>query len=399
MFSSFQYKNYRLWFSGQLISLIGTWMQSTAQGYLIYTLTKSEAYLGYISIAAGIPIWIFMLYGGVIADRIPRRNLLIITQALMMLLAVVLAVLVFTNTVQPWHILVLAFLLGIANAFDAPTRQSFVRELVGRESMTNAIALNSGMFNLGIIIGPSIAGLTYAAIGPAWCFLINGITFIAVIIALALMKIDQPFEKKETASAMEELKIGINYVMQNREIRSLIFNLSVLSIFGFGVVALIPAWAVEVLHGDVTTNGLLLSARGVGSVIATLIIAWIGTRRGRGKLWSLGFSLLPVFWIAFSFMTHLTPSLIMIGMVGLAFILSNNISNSLVQTIVPDELRGRVMGIYTMVFFGLTPIGSLLAGLSAEKFGLQTTVLVSGVILLLFVLFTAVKMPYLRKLE
>jgi MFS family permease len=399
IFSSFQHPNYRLWFGGQLISLVGTWMQSTAQGYLIYTLTGSTAYLGYISIAAGIPTWIFMLYGGVIADRIPRRKLIMITQAAMMVLALALAALVFTNTIQPWHILVLAFLLGIANAFDAPTRQSFVLELVGREDMTNAIALNGAMFNLGIIIGPSIAGVTYAAVGPAWCFLINGISFIAVIVALSLMKISYVPEKLPARNVMEDLRTGIQYVAQNRAVRSLITNLGLMSIFGFGVVALIPAWAVEVLHGDVRVNGLLLTARGVGSVIATLWIASRGNRRGRGKIWQLGNLLLPVFWIIFSFISNLPLALAAIGVVGMSFILCNNLSNSIVQTAVPDALRGRVMAIYTMVFFGLTPVGSLLAGLAAEKFSLQTTVLASGSIFLVIALFTFIRYPYLRRLD
>jgi len=340
-----------------------------------------------------------MMYGGVIADRIPRRNLIMITQAAMMVLAFVLALLVFSHTIQPWHILVLAFLLGVANAFDAPTRQSFVLELVGREDMTNAIALNGAMFNLGIIIGPSIAGITYAAIGPAWCFLINGISFIAVLIALGLMKITYVPERSPSRHVMEELKTGIQYVAQNREVRSLITNLGLMSIFGFGVVALIPAWAVEVLHGDVRVNGLLLTARGVGSVIATLWIASRGNRHGRGKIWQFGNLLLPVFWIIFSLITDLPFALMAIGVVGLSFILSNNLSNSILQTAVPDALRGRVMAIYTMVFFGLTPVGSLLAGLAAEKFGLKMTVLASGSIFLVIALFTFFRYPYLRKMD
>ena len=206
IFVSFQHPNFRLWFSGQLISLVGTWMQSTAQGYLTPGLTGSSAYLGYIALASGIPTWFFTLYGGVIADRISRRTLLVITQTAMMILAFILSALVFTNTVKPWHILVLAFLLGVATAFDAPARQSFVRELVSREHMVNAIALNSSIFNLGTVAGPAIAGLTYAAIGPAWCFAINGVSFIAVIIALLIMKIDQQIVKPAKRSALVELK-------------------------------------------------------------------------------------------------------------------------------------------------------------------------------------------------
>jgi MFS family permease len=399
IFASFSHPNFRLWFSGQLISLVGTWMQSTAQGYLIYVLTGSSAYLGYIAIASGIPTWFFTLYGGVIADRISRRTLLVITQSAMMVLAFILSALVFTNTVKPWHILVLAFLLGIATAFDAPARQSFVRELVSRDHMTNAIALNSSIFNLGTVVGPAIAGLTYAAIGPAWCFAINGVSFIAVIIALLIMKIDQQIIKIEKTSALAELKEGIAYVKNNKIIRSLILNMAFLSVFGAGVIALIPAWAVEVLKGDVRMNGWLLSSRGAGALIGTLLIAYIGNRKARGKLWAFGNLTMPVLWIIFSLITNVPFSLTVAVFIGLSFVISVNLSNAMIQTEVTDKLRGRVMAIFTLTFFGLTPVGSLLAGVFAEKFGEQITVLSSGVILLVLAIITALRMPYLRKVD
>ena len=188
-FIALKYPNYRLWFGGQLISLVGTWMQATAQGYLVYTLTGSAKWLGLVGFAAGVPSWLFTLYGGVIADRIPRRTLLLITQTVMMILAFILTGLVYWNIVQPWQIVLLAFLLGIANAFDAPARQSFVVELVDRPDLTNAIAINSTMFNLATVVGPAVAGLTYAAFGAAMCFAINGLSFLGVIIALLLMKL------------------------------------------------------------------------------------------------------------------------------------------------------------------------------------------------------------------
>lgn len=399
VFASFQFRNYRLWFAGQLVSLIGTWMQATAQGYLIYTLTNSSAYLGYISIAAGIPAWFLTLYGGVIADRIPRRTLLIITQSFMMFLAFVLAALVFTEIVQPWHILVLAFLLGVANAFDAPARQSFVLELVSREQLTNAIALNSGIFNSGTVVGPAIAGLTYAAIGPAWCFTINGLSFLAVITALVLMRIDKKALVKRSSTAIQELKVGITYVRNNRVIKTLILNLALLSIFGFGVIALVPAWAVEVLNGDVRVNGWLLSSRGAGALIGTLFIAYIGSRRIRGKVWAIGNLTLPVFWIIFSFITEIPTSLLFAFFIGLTLILSINLSNAMVQTEVTDELRGRVMAIFTLIFFGLTPLGSLLAGIAAESFGVQNAVRASGMILLLLAVITALRTQHIRRID
>ena len=202
-FAAFRHRNYRLWFIGQLVSLIGTWMQATAQGYLLFTITGSAAYLGYIGFISGVPSWLLIMYGGLIADRMSRRKLLIITQTSMMILAFVLAGLVFLNLVQPWHILVLAFLLGVANAFDTPARQALVVDLVEKKDMTNAIAFNSTMFNAGLIIGPAAGAAIYALTGPGWCFLINGISFIAVIIALGMMRITFSAPKSREGSAME----------------------------------------------------------------------------------------------------------------------------------------------------------------------------------------------------
>jgi MFS family permease len=398
-FAALQEPNYRLWFFGQMVSLIGTWMQATAQGYLIYSLTGSTASLGIISFISGVPTWLFTLYGGVIADRIARRTLLILTQIAMMLLALIMAALVFTNLIEPWHIGVLAFLLGVTNAFDAPTRLSFIRELVNRENMTNAIALNATMFNIGTIIGPAIGGLTYAAFGPGWCFTINGISFLAVIYNLTRMHIERQSIAPSSKSATLELKEGVRYVWNHRVIRALIFNVGAVSLFGFGLVALLPAWAVAILHGDVTTNGWLLSARGVGSLMGALILASLGTRKIRGKLWAVSLILVPVFWIVFSWITRLSFSLIAIGVVGLFIIMMVNLSNAMVQMQVDDALRGRVMGIYTMIFFGLTPVGSLLAGILAEQIGEQWTVTISGIVLLIVAILTWVKMPYLRELE
>ena len=208
-FSSLQHPNYRLWFTGQVISIVGTWMQATAQGFLVYELTHSAAFLGLVGFASGAPSWLFTLYGGVIADRVSRRKLLIIAQSAMMVLAFLLAFLVFTDLVRPWHVVVLAFLLGVANAFDAPARQAFVVELVGRADMTNAIALNSSVFNIGTVIGPAIAGLVYSWLGPAWCFTINGISYLAVIGALLLMRLAAiPRPPRVRKPVLPELMVG-----------------------------------------------------------------------------------------------------------------------------------------------------------------------------------------------
>jgi MFS family permease len=396
-FAALQHYNYRLWFAGQVVSLVGTWMQSTAQGYLIYQITGSPFYLGLVGFIGGAPSLIFTLFGGVIADRLPRRMLLVITQTSMMILAFILAALTFTHTVQPWHILVLAFLLGVANAFDAPARTSFVLELVSRVNMTNAIALNSTMFNIATVVGPSVAGLTYAAIGPAWCFTLNGLSFIAVIIALLLMRIKLEVQPVRRAAALAELGEGIRYVLKNRMILSLIGSVGIVSIFGIGMMNLLPAWAKDVLHGDVTTNGWLVSARGLGSLISALMLAYWGIRKLRGRLWTVGTFVMPVMLFVFAWIRLLPFSLIALLGVGWGFMMVTNNSQAVVQSLVPDNLRGRVMGVYTLVFFGSMPIGSLLAGTVADRIGEPLTVMLGAVLVLVMAIAAWVFLPDIRR--
>jgi MFS family permease len=394
-----RYRNYRLWFIGQLVSLVGTAMQSTAQGYLIYTLTGSVAYLGYVGFISGLPSLILILYGGVIADRVHRRNLLIITQTAMMVLAFILAGLDFLNIVQPWHILALAFLLGIANAFDAPARQSFVLEMVNREDMTNAIALNGTMYNLGSIVGPAAAGLAYTLIGPAWCFTLNGISFIAVIIALAMMRITfnpPPFQRISVMTAIRE---GLGYVRTERLVATLSVTTFVMNVFGFGLIVLIPAWAVSVLKGNAATNGLLLSSRALGAVIGGLVIASIAGRGKRGRLWSTSSFLLPLAMIGFALTRWQPLSYFFLAGMGFFLISIMNTNNAMVQSRVPDELRGRVMGIYSLMFMGGGPIGSLLVGEVASWISEPTTALLCAGALVLFAVFILVRRPEVRAMD
>ncbi len=415
-FAAFRHRNYRLWFAGQLISLIGTWMQNAAQSYLVFTLTDSEAYLGYVSLAAGVPSILFMLYGGVIADRVPRRTLLIITEAIMMLLAFVLAALVFTNLVQPWHILVLAFLLGTANAFDFPARQSLITELVSREDMTNAIALNGTMFNLGVIVGPSAAGIVYALTGPAWCFTINGISYIAVIAALALMHVSpQPGQGRQPEGMSEELswleraevqfratrmyiKEGFEFVLADRLVTTVVIAVFIINIFGFGLVTLIPAWAVEILKGDVTTNGLLISARGVGAVIGGLLIATMARSSFRGKMWSVNSFVLPVGITAFVLTRNLPLALVFMAVMGFALISIMNNSNAMVQSRVPDALRGRVMALYSLMLMGGGPLGSVAVSQVAEYAGAPTAGLICAAALAVFAVAIWFARPEVREM-
>jgi MFS family permease len=395
-FAALKHYNYRLWFVGQVVSLVGTWMQSTAQGYLIYQITRSPAYLGLVGFFGGAPTLLFTLFGGVIADRLPRRRLLVITQSVMMILAFILAALAFANAVRPWHILILAFLLGIANAFDAPARTSFVMELVDRETMTNAIALNSTMFNIATVVGPSVAGLTYAAIGPAWCFALNGLSFIPVIIALLLMRINMVIQPARRAAALADLDEGIRYVLKNRMILSLIGSVGIVSVFGIGMMNLLPAWAQDVLHGDVTTNGWLISARGFGSLISALMLAYWGSRKMRGRLWTFGAFVMPIMLFVFAWIRWLPLSLFTLLGVGWGFMMVLNNSQAIVQSLVPDALRGRVMGVYTLIFFGSMPIGSLLAGSLAQWVSEPVTVMVGAILLFVFAVAAWVFLPNIR---
>jgi MFS family permease len=396
-FLALKHRNFRLWFSGQIISLIGTWMQTTAQGFLIYELTSSPVMLGLAGFASGIPIWLFSLVSGMISDRFPRKKVIIITQTSMMVLGFTLAILTFTDLVQPWHIIVLAFLLGTANAFDAPARQSFVVDMVPKEDLTNAIALNSSVFNLGTIIGPSIAGIVYALLGPAWCFTINGVTFIPVITALFMMNIPFRAQTIERKSPFSNLLDGANFAFGHKDIRFLLINLAGVAMFSFSLMTLMPAWATTVLGGDVTTNGWLLSARGVGSLISALMIANLGSRVIRGKIWTAGGMVMPFALLIFGVFKNLPVSMFTLIILGWSLMSVVNITNALLQTHVPDNLRGRVMSIYILVFQGSYPIGALLVGWWADIFSPPTTVIICAVIM--FVIFGSINMihPSIRE--
>lgn len=400
-FAALQYRNYRLWFFGQMLSLVGTWMQATAQGYLIFELTKSPLYLGYIGFAAGVPSWLFMLYGGLIADRIPRRTMLLVTQAAMMVLAVILAVLTFTGLVQAWQILIMAFLLGVANAFDAPARLAFTPDLVeDRKDLTNAIALNATMFNAATAVGPAIGGLTYAAFGPGWCFTLNAISFLPVIVALLLMKI--PFIRsldRPRGTAIKDIRAGFGYVSSQTIVRTIMLFVMLVSLFGLSYMPLMPAWAVNVLGGDATTNGYLQSARGIGALLGALMLATFSGQVPRGKLITIGGFVFPGLLLLFALTKTVPISLLLLVGIGWGFMIFINSSNALIQSLVPDELRGRVMSIYTLTFFGFMPIGSLLAGSVAERVGEPMTVLLGAVIVLICAGMVYLRVPALRRSE
>ena len=372
-------------------------MQTTAQGFLIFELTRSPAYLGLVGFASGVPTWLLTLYGGVVADRVPRRKLIAITQSCMMVLAFVLAALTFLRLVQPWHVLVLASLLGIANSFDAPARQSFVSEMVGPDDLTNAIALNSTMFQTATVVGPATAGITYAMFGPGWCFMINGISFIAVIGALLAMRLPPHVHPPETTSALEELREGTRYIRSQPTIRVLISMVAVSSMFGLSFGTLIPAWSVNVLGGGAGISGLLFSARGAGALLGALFIASLGRNILRGKLLMAGSLLFPLLLFSLALSRQLPLSLILLAGAGVGTILVNNLSNALVQTSTPERLRGRVMGTYIWIFFGCMPLGALWSGIIAGRLGEPAAVMINSAIAFLFAMGVWMFYPRLRE--
>jgi MFS family permease len=304
-----------------------------------------------------------------VADRFPRRDLLLVTQASMLVLAFALAGLTALHWVQPWHVLVLALLGGVAQAFDAPARQSFVLEMVDREDLGNAIALNSAMFNLALTLGPAAAGIAYAAFGPALCFFLNGVSFIAVIVALQMMRLPAAARPAKGSSVFEDLKEGVRYAVGHPTIRAIMLLTGTTTLFGFSFVTLIPAWAVEMLHGDARTNGYLFSARGVGALAGALLIASTIHLRVRGRLMAIGAFAFPTLVFLFSLTRSVPMALALTAVSGVALIMLFNVANALVQTQCPDRLRGRVMGVYSLVFFGLAPLGALWVGPAAQAWG------------------------------
>ena len=385
VFAAFRFRNYRLWFVGQLASLIGTWMQVTAQGYLVFELTHSPVFLGYVGFASGAPS-LLTLVGGVVSDRFPRKTILIITQVVMMLLAFILALLTFTGTINSWHIVVMAFALGIANAFDAPARQSIVIDFVDRGHLTNAIALNSTMFNAARAIGPAIAGIAYSQLGAAWCFLLNGFSFLAVILALTMIRVPKQKEKSAHLSAYTDIKEGILFSFRNPLIRILLLIIFVSSVFGLGYITLLPAWAVNILKGDATTVGFMQASQGLGSLAGALTIAALGDFRFKGKFFMIGLFSFPCMLFFFSYVRWLPLVLVGLFIGGFGFMIVFNLANAMLQMVIPNELRGRVMSVYTLGFLGALPIGAIFIGALAEYTSEPTSIFISASLMSIFVL-------------
>jgi MFS family permease len=380
IFRSLRYRNYRLFFAGQSISLVGTWIQRIAVPWLVYRLTGSVLLLGVVSFASQIPTFLFTPFAGVISDKWNRHRILIVTQILAMLQSLVLTILFFSERMQIWHIILLSVLLGCVNAFDMPTRQSFLVDLIEKkEDLGNAIALNSSMVNAARLVGPSIAGIIIAGLNEGICFLINTISYFFVIISLAMMIVPSSKIKSKKIGVLEGLKGGISYTFGFAPIRSIIMLLSLISLTGMSYAVLMPVFAKEILNGDSHTFGFLMGASGSGALIGAIYMAFRKSVLGLDKIIPLSAALFGGGLIVFSLSRNFILSSIIMLLTGFAMIMQLTSSNTILQTIVDDDKRGRVMSFYTMAFVGTAPFGSLLAGGLANKIGAPDALIIGGI--------------------
>ena len=377
-----RHRNYRLFFTGQLISLVGTWMQTVAESWLVFRLTRSSALLGLSSFAGLIPVFVLAPLGGAVADRVDKRRIIIATQCVSMVLPLILAALTFTGLVRVWHVFVLAACLGIVNAFDMPARQAFVVEMVGREDLLNAIALNSSMVNGARIVGPAVAGLTVAAVGEGWCFLINGLSYVAVISGLLLMRVKPTARAPAHRSALHHTIEGFRFVARTAPIRALLLLLGIVSFAGLPYSVLMPVFAESILHAGPKGLGILMGASGAGALAGTLTLASRHGVRGLGRWVLMATVALGVGLMLFSLSRTFWLSAVLLVPVGASMMVQMAASNTLIQAMVPDALRGRVMAVYAMMLVGMAPFGSLAAGLVAERIGAPHTLALGGAICL-----------------
>jgi len=397
-FGALSHRNFRLFFVGQGISLIGTWMQNVGEGWLILTLTNSPFFVGLTAALSSLGVLLFSLYAGVLADRTDKRRFIIYMQIAFMLEAFTVAILVWTQVVAVWQVLLLATLLGIASAFDIPMRQSFVVEMVGKDDLMNAIALNSSLFNAARVVGPAIAGFLIGAVGIAWCYFLNGLSYIAVIAGLLMMRLPRTTSPPKTTSAWMGFREVLTYIRGERRVRVLIVLTAILSVFGFPYIAMMPVFARDVLRSGATGYGALTSSIGIGAVIGALAIALRSARiRKRGRLMLVGGTAFGVLLILFSASRVLALSMVLLALAGCAMIVNNSLMNTLLQTSAPDHLRGRIMGFYSFVFVGMAPFGAFLFGIVAEHVGAPAAIAGGGGVVVLALITAAWIVPDLRE--
>ena len=381
-FRAMQHRNFQLFIAGQLTSLIGTWMQTTAQLWLVYKLTGSAALLGVFGFASQVPMLFLSSIGGYVGDRYDRQRGVIVTQTVSMILAFALAGLTLTHLINEWELIVIAFLVGIVNAFDVPIRQAFLVQMVGKEDLPNAIALNSSIFNGARVVGPAIAGFAIALVGEGWCFFLNGLSFVAVIVALLLMRIERREIKASAESPLKSFAQGFRFAMSDMPMRSALLLLSVLSLFGLQYSVFMPIYAQDILKGNARTLGLLMSSAGIGAVLGALHFAARTHYKGLARWVATTSTTCAVFLILFSQAKMFWQCMVVLFVVGFAATSQMAATNTLIQNRVPDELRSRVMAVYATMFMGVQPIGALIAGGAAKRIGAPYTLTVFGSLVL-----------------
>jgi MFS family permease len=379
-FSALRHRNFRYFFAGQLISLTGTWMQNTAQGWLVYQITGSKMLLGVVAAVGSAPMMLFSILGGSVADRHSKRNVVLATQTSMMLFAFVFAALVWSGRIRTWQIMALAAMGGLAMAFDMPARQSFMMEMTSREDLMNAISLNSSIVNAARVLGPSVAGFLMMRTGMAMCFFLNGLSYLAVIAGLALMRLPQHVQPARTGSALAHALEGLSYVWQSRRMRNILLLFAIVGIFGWSYSVLMPAFARDELRVGEGQYGLLWSANGVGALLGALTVASIGKRVARRALVFGGLGVFSAMLMCLALTRSFTLALVFLGIGGWGMLLFFSTTNTLLQTSASDSMRGRVMGIWALVFGGMTPIGGLEAGILSHVAGLRPTLMVGAAI-------------------
>lgn len=396
MVRSLRHRNFQLFFSGQLISLIGTWMDTIAESWLVYRLTGSSLLLGTVAFAGQIPVFLLAPVGGMAADRWNRRKVVIATQTASMFLAFALAFLTLSGRVRVWQVILLAALMGVVNAFDIPARQAFLVDMVGREDLMNAIALNSSMFNGARIIGPSIAGILVASIGEGWCFFSNAVSYIAVIAGLLLMRVKDKRADEEHSSPLEHIAEGFRFVSHTAPIRLILLLLGLVSFVAMPYSVLMPIFAAQILHGNARTLGILMGATGVGALSGALVMATRQTVRGLCRWVWMACAGFGSFLILFSISRWYLASVFLLVPVGFTMMVQMSSSNTLIQAMVPDRLRGRTMAVYSMMFMGMAPLGALFSGAVADRIGAPWTLSIGGVVAIAGAAVFARNLPSIR---
>jgi predicted MFS family arabinose efflux permease len=398
MFSSLKIRDFRIYWAGMLVSLVGSWIQTVAQSWLIFDLTKSVFLLGLAGFLGSIPVFLFSLFGGVAADRVNKRSILLLTQNAFMALAFLLAILTQLKFITPWQVMFIALLNGTVMAFDAPSRQAIVAELVGREHLLNAVALNSAAFNSSRLIGPALAGMLIATVGMSGCFYVNGISFLAVIAALIFIKIPPGSKKESNKTFIKDLLEGLYFVRDHRTILLLITTVGITSLFGISYVILMPVFANDILKVGVKGLGMLMSASGLGALVAALLLARLGKYRNKGRLLVFSLAVFSASLVIFALSKIYLLSLAALALTGWSSVTAMSLVNTSLQELVPDNFRGRVMSAFMFTFAGIMPFGNLLAGTLSQFWGVTFTVALSGLICAVSFLVINILYPEIRSI-